>query len=364
MSPSHVFMPSTASSNGMILVTARDAVLSTLRQGQRLSVQVLERIDADNVLLSIKGTPVTAQNLGDVRIGQKLDVFVESAGETIIFRRSDDIPRLTKALAALTRFGLGSELIDGKAPWRLASLKLPEGLPKILTRPVALLQTLLREVPDGEALRRWFALYGMEPENLATRLASENGKDSPFAALRRMLEMPASKLAAMIKDELDTESLREFMRVASGAKRTIEIFRAANLLADKKQMPLCLAIPYGPPEQERLAQVFWMGKQPESGGAKKSDHLVYIRMDMQTLGQVRAMIGLGGGALSVRIFAEEKGKPAIESGMELLQTRLRRFGLALHTSVMPLPHETDPDLDIRSHFTELVGRPRGLSVRA
>lgn len=371
MAPSPISTPAAKGSN-VIFVTSRESVLQSLKEGETLSVKVLETIDAEKVLLQIKGAPVTAKNLGDAKAGQTLRVQVRSTGSTFVLQRvgteDPDAVRINP-LKALVRFGITKGLFSADALTALADGDPKSLLPQILTRPLSLAQSLFPELPDSAGLRDLLAMFGLRPDLLTDRAKVESGKNSLYAALRKLMDTPAGKLLKLLResgaDNLD--QAKQLLEKAGTLRRAIEAFRAANLLADKEGRPAFLPVPYGPPGQRRMAQVYWYAKSSDQDvAAGKDDFTIYIRLELSALGDVRVVVQKQGEdrPVSLRFFAEKHALDVIRENTVGLKNGLDKIGIEHTVSVLPLGNLEDPNLSFDQTLAEIAGVKTGLSVRA
>jgi hypothetical protein len=369
MSFSSVSSSAPASKTSPIFITPRSQVLSTLKTGEQLTVRVLDLIGDKGVLLQVKGTPVTAKNLGQATVGQSLQVVVETDGKNVILRRMDQTAVSSDSLKSVVRFGVARNLISSEVLTGFADLIRSEkmaGLPETITRGVQLAADLMQEVPKAETVERLFALFGLKDGQWSQRLFFENSTSSVYAAVSRLLRMPSAKIRALLVKAgfEDLDFIKELLQKAAIFKRSVEVFRAGNGLSERLNQPLCLPIPYGPPGERGMAQIFWNEKKEGEEGRQKRSFTIYMRLRFSRLGEVRSLIRKDEDQVDIQLFLEEGVLSDVQKRMDLLGDALDSVGVKASLSVMNKNALDDPDLSFPEHLMGLAGGSEGLSVRA
>lgn len=353
--------------NTPFIITPRGNVLSSLKEGEQVSVKVIEKIDSENVLLLLKGTPVTAKNLGNARPGQKLSVMVQKSGSSIILRRSFDSAIKESSLKALVQFGLSRNLISKEILTSMADRPFDSRLAELFGKTVQLANELMPKVPNAKTIENLFSLFGLKGQQGAQQLLVEAGNRSLYASLRRLVKMPTAKIKAfLIKAGIENlDSVKELLQNASVMKRSIEVFRAVNALADRNGSPLVLPIPFGPPTDRRIAQLFWKEHNRENeSGNKDRRFSVYLRMKFSTLGEVRALMIKGAGPISIQFFLEDHARKFIRSRLPELSEGLEKNGIGIKVAIRRFDDPKDPDIELKSYMADLSEWREGLSIRA
>lgn len=349
------------------IITPRGSVLSSLMEGEQVSVKVLEKIDSENVLLLLKGTPVTAKNLGNASPGQRVNVLVEKDGQSIILRRTFAGDMKESSLKTLIQFGLSKNLISKEILTSLADHTFDSRLAELLGKPVQLAKALMPDLPDSKTIEKLFSLFGLKGQKGFQQLLVEAGERSLYASLRRLVKMPSAKIKSfLLKTGIDNlDNAKDLLQSATVLKRSIEVFRAVNALADRNGSPLVLPIPFGPPHERRIAQLFWKEHRRESAtGQKEKVFSVYLRMKFTTLGEVRALMIKDAGPVSIQFFLEDKAKKFIRDRLSSLTEGLEKSGVGVKVAIRSFDDPKDPDLELESYMTELSGGREGLSIRA
>ena len=354
-----------------IFITSRASVLSSLKTGDILAVKVLDRMDSQNVLLSIKGVPVTVKNLGNAMVGDSLNVIVETNGDSFLLRRVDIANQIkTDSLKTLVRFGIARNLISKTVVTGLdgfGQLKSTQSLPEILAKPLALIAGFMPELPNAAAIEKLFTLFGFKGQQISQKYLVENGTNSIYAALRRMVDTPAGKLKGMLTQSLlmDMDIIKELLQKSAILKRSIEIFRAANLLADRQGGTLSLPIPFGPEGQRNMVELFWnKGKGGKNGTKDNKVFTIYMRMRFSSLGEIRTLIRKGDGPMDIQFFADEKAGDILKERLDSLCEDLEKDGNGPRITFGMLGEKDDPDLSFQNNMVEIAGYGERLNIRA
>ncbi len=354
-----------------IVITSRESVLSTLKTGDIIAVKVLEKIDSQNVLLNIKGAPVTVKNMINAHPGESLKVMVESNGESLMLHRLAGGGRPgSDSLKALVKFGVSRNLFSKEVIFGLDGLdniKTIKNPPSLLTKPMTILNSLMPEVPNKDSVRKLFLLFGLKGYSPSQRLTVENGANSLYAVLRRLLETPSKKLKNMLSttgfDQMRV--LGELLGKSAALKRAVEIFRAANLLADRQSTWMSVPIPFGNEGQRNMVQLFLKREgNNEKEGGKKKDFVIYMKMKFSFLGEVRTIIRKGQGPLEIRMFTDEKAGKVLKKGIDGLSRDFENSKQKVNISMARLDQNENPELDFRNNMVSLAGFGERINVKA
>lgn len=377
--PTHVNLPplsrSAAAAKASVFVIPRRAdVIGTLRDGQRLSVQVLEKFGSGKVMLDIRGAAVTAQAKGDFPVGAQLEVVVEQNDAGFTLRRvGGGEAEIEATLLRFVRAKLGglagrnqavAGFLTGDALASLGATK--GGLPGLYARLGTMLLPLLT-IDDSLAgsLQKLGGMLGLSPAGAAERLREWLGFNLP-GTLDKMLAAGKQDLGELLmrSGRLTVTTAENLVQLAGSLKEQIGLFRGLNALLSNRGQPLLLELPFVYQGQAHPAEI-WVYRRhnavadvddPETTSA-------VVRLTMSRLGEVRAHVVLRGANVNVGVFAEtERATNVLAEGLTALEEGLRNVGLNPALSV-----RQGLDLQPVPRVEELVyavGETRVLDVKA
>jgi len=351
----------------------RGEVLASLKPGERLSVQVLERFGTGKVMLDIKGAAVTARALGEFPVGRQVEVMIERHEGGFILRQIGGDSAGEPVWLRLIRNHLGemndrnqslARLLTGGSLDVFAHLR--SGTGGAIARLGEMMSQLLRADEGlGDKLPNLATLFGLSPAGLGERLAEFFGRDIA-SKLDRLLGAEHDDFASFLQqaDGLSPDDADKWTNLAGLLKKQIGLFRGMNALFDQRGLPLHLSLPFiyqGEPQPTDL----WIYRRRDQEREIDDPNTVsaLIRLTMSRLGEVRALVVLQGREnLGVSIYTASAETSRILNGfLPELNHVLVGAGYATRTSVREgLAERPLPDL------TQLLygGGERQLDVKA
>jgi len=330
----------------LVLIPRRAQVLANLQQGEKLSVQVLEKFADGKVMLKIKGAAVTAQAKGDFAVGEQADVVVERKGNAFVLQRIDKPQaELDEALVRVVRARLGGfedrsldilNVLNGKAASVLSEAK--GGLAGLIVRMNLLAKHLFEAEGDfTKTLANLSVLLGLSPASATDRISEALGRNLP-GLLQRILAADKSEWTQLVQQfpQLSTEDLEALNAQAGKLKEQIGLFRALNGLFESRNLPLHLNAPFvfqGRPMPTEL----WVYKRYDAQKQRNDDQTTsaYIKVHMSNLGEVKALIMVSGKNVRASIYTERTDvAETIQGALPELVEHLEAGGLKPQVAVV------------------------------
>ncbi len=351
--------PSTPSirQTSFVLIPRRESVLATLRSGERLDVEVLQKFTDGNVLLKLKGASVTARTTGEMNVGDRMSVRVERDGTSYVLRRLDtqDDPAMA-SLVKVVRSRLGGMAERSVAISTLARNGLlaalggsKSGLAALLSRTHAVLAETLTVSPGlAEKLMNLAVLFGLSPATVGERLREALGRNLP-GLLQRILSSSSKEWAAVLKEapNMSTDDVGQLTRQFAQVKEQIGLFRALNALLESRGQPVYLSLPFILNGEAQPADI-WIYKDRD---AKRSEHsastsTAFVKLRLSNLGEVRALIAVTGQAVNATIYTSGvEVAERVRAALPELTEGLQAEGLSPQVAVREdLTEAPEPDL--------------------
>jgi hypothetical protein len=340
-----------------LLVSRRENALASLRPGERLTVEVLEKFADGNVMLKIKGAPVTARAIGDLQVGDEVQVRVERDGNTYVLRRLEETAAdpVMESLTRIVRSG-----VDGIADRSTAILALlrsdalavltgaKTGLADLLTRVSQMLGEAFN-VDQGlsDKLSALANLLGLAPTGIGERLREALGRNLP-GVLQRVLSAGKEEWANLGRQTgLSAEDLGQLSQQLGQLKEQIGVFRALNALLDSRGGPVMLSLPLmfaGKPQPTEIW--FYKDRDPRQEKRDRNTSTALIKLRLSRLGEVRALVVVTGQAVTTSIFVRgEDAARAMRDALPELEDGLRANGLSPQLAVhVGLEQAPEPNL--------------------
>lgn len=322
----------------------RGEVLATLKPGDRISVQVLERFGSGKVMLDIKGAAVTARALGEFPVGRQIEVVIQPHEGGFLLKQVGG-ETSEPVWLRLIRGNLGeaadrnqslARLLTGGSLERLSHLR--SGVGGAIARLGEMMSHLLRADEGlGEKLPNLAVLLGMSPAGFTERLAEFFGRDIA-SKLDRILSADHEDFAAFIEQagELSPEEAEKWTNLAGLLKKQIGLFRSLNAMFDQRGQPLHFSLPFIYQNEPQPTDLWVYRRHDAEKGTDAPDTVsALLRLTMSRLGEVRALVVLQGREnLGVSIHTETAETARLLDGFVAeLNQALRGAGYAPRTAV-------------------------------
>lgn len=276
----------------------RGEVLATLKPGDRISVQVLERFGSGKVMLDIKGAAVTARALGEFPVGRQIEVVIQPHEGGFLLKQVGG-ETSEPVWLRLIRGNLGeaadrnqslARLLTGGSLERLSHLR--SGVGGAIARLGEMMSHLLRADEGlGEKLPNLAVLLGMSPAGFTERLAEFFGRDIA-SKLDRILSADHEDFAAFIEQagELSPEEAEKWTNLAGLLKKQIGLFRSLNAMFDQRGQPLHFSLPFIYQNEPQPTDLWVYRRHDAEKGTDAPDTVsALLRLTMSRLGEVRAL---------------------------------------------------------------------------
>lgn len=341
----------------LIFLPKRSQALSSLRAGERLSVEVLDKFADGKVMLKIKGAAVTAQTKGGMQVGEKVQVLVERTGSTYVLRRINVANQeIEQSLARVVRTRVAGfqersaallSLLHSQAIKGLAGMK--ANLATSLTRVQQQLGELL-VVDDQLAgkLTNLATLLGLSPAGAGERLREAAGRNLP-GRLQRILSADKGAWAKLLQlsPDMTAEEAEHLAKAVGQLKEQIGLFRALNGLLQSRDLPQFLSMPLvfnGEPQPTDL----WVYKRYDAEKSEDAEDVTsaYIKLRLSNLGEIRALVLVNGNSVKATIYTEKAAsKEVIGEALPDLADAMRNAGLTPQLALKE-GMENAPDQDL------------------
>ena len=326
------------------VTTKANLPLPQFRAGEVLNVNIIEKIAADQYLLSVKGATIRANSSLLLDAGEQIRVRVQSVVPQIVLNLFDAVPKDAAQINA--------QLIQ----WRLD----PDSFVSLLGRLSEISSLLKSELPgflrgEAQALLALFSslVFSSRTRNnplfvkdflsrcglllesdLAAALAGSETAHSEVSS-KGNLKAAVLKLAAALQEagqgklsRTEAAGLASLASFASEALNAIQVRQAAALVYQNNESGLYLQIPLELSKGYGTADIFIKPDDKNAEGKNKfSSCRLVLFLSMDLLGQIAVDASLRAGRITCVLKCEdEKSVQIINAEAEKLKVALSAIG--------------------------------------
>ncbi len=334
--------------SSMLEIVRANLPLANLVPGETLTVRVLEKIDANQYLLSVKDASIAAKSEIPLKPGDTLQVKVQSLQPQIILSLTDTqkqsadakinerllqwrvhpdaLPQLLSKLAEVAE-----QLKPGRLPLALSQKEM-DGLIKLFGQIVFSSKTKTHPLFVKDFVAQTGLMLEKELATLVLQKAA-GGLSLPADNLKTSLLKLSEALGEVLKDvtKFDASVMTKLLNLssfASEALKTFEARQAVNVVYQQNENGLYLQIPMALGDAFRQMDVFITPDDKNAEGAKKfASCAIRIFLDMDYLGELAIEAGIREGRIRCVIQCEsEDVKDLLEASATQLREALESTG--------------------------------------
>jgi hypothetical protein len=302
-----------------------------LSVGQTAEARVLERLGDGRFVITVGGSPFTAEAESALQPGQTMTLRVDSLSPRVLLsvvsppgeRIAAEYLRAFRTNPGALAESLGEleEIFSGTRASDLTRLVGQDNLKAVLDGLGS--SALSREqVEKGFSLRSAIRSLGLMLESeLKSALEKPGADPAPSAAnlktfLMKTLEEIRAKLDSAGLDPADRQAARELIPVLERAVRSIESQQVLNVHFSETEGKVLVQVPVLLPGLMGKANIFIHGREGQAGRNGQGDSFrVVFALEMDALGDVIAQATFRGKTISCHIRCGEESTAAFLSSL-------------------------------------------------
>jgi len=338
--------------NSVLEISRTNLPLSNLVPGETLTLSVVEKLSSQQYLLALKDSTITATSELPLRVGENLQVKVQSIQ-----------PQIILSLVDAQKAAANAKINEGLLQWRIHPDALSQLLGKVSEFAAYLKSGNLPLAMSGKDIDSLLELFGkivfssktktnplfvkefvsrlgLLLENNLGRLAKGSAKEAGGPVVMDNLKASLLKLSAAITESLKdgskldaqvTAKLVSLSSFTSEVLQTIEARQAVNVIYQQNESGLYLQIPLAMGGSLRQADVFITPDDKNASGARKySSCSIMIFLDLDYLGEISIDASLRDGQIRCIIKCEsEEVKQLVDASSRKLKEALAGIGYGI-----------------------------------
>ena len=341
-----------------------------LQLGENLEAQVAQKLDANRVVVMMKGSPVTAETTIPLQVGQKINVEVQSLQPQILLRlvsgdAGGEQARITGYLKAFrTEPQAMTELFQSGGPlFSPESLKtLSHGLlrdrSQVLGQMIRTLIFSTETMKNPLFIRDFMARAGFLLEhNLGKALTENQAGAFNVQPQGDNLKSALIDLSAGIRTWLNTRpdipeaEAAKLMRLAEYADRsvrTLETQQVLNVVSREQDNRFMVQIPFAFSQGPTMQDIFieFDGSRGEECREAGAPFRVVFFLNLDVLGEMMIDVGIRGQELTADLSCQRVDTVGlVSSGLEELRENLDSLGFR----VMRMTCDIRDDITLTKH---------------